>query len=222
MKIPFRTSVAFAVLSVSALAQPAPKILVVAMDKLYDTHYKTEEQNAKLKVDQAKAEEELQKLNASGTVLVDQYKELVEQAKNPAITNEARGKAEAAAQAKGEEIQKKQNEVGSFRENTARFFQQRIKTFRDLMLEEIGKVATEIAKKKGATLLIDKAGPSMFGVSNILYFDPAYDITDEVMKEVNKDRPAPAAGAVPTTAPATPPPASKAPSITVPGAPAKK
>jgi outer membrane protein len=232
MNNPLRTLLAAAAFGFSGLlvqAQPAPKILIVDMAKLYDTHYKTEEQNAKLRGDQQLAEESLQKMNTEGSALVEQYKELTEQAKNPALTTEARGNAEKASAGKYEEIQRKQQEVASFRDNTTRTLQQRIKTFRDLMLEEISKVASDIAKKKGATLLIDKAGPSLIGVSNIIYSDPAYDITDEVMKEVNKDKPATAMGA-PGTAPSSSPgmmapspsPSSASPMITVPGASTKK
>ena len=43
-----------------------------------------------------------------------------------------------------------------------------------------------------------------FGIPSVLYSDPSYDMTEEVVKEVNKDRPA----AKPVAAAA---PASKAP-----------
>ncbi|MFH1500305.1 MAG: OmpH family outer membrane protein [Verrucomicrobiota bacterium] len=78
-----------------------------------------------------------------------------------------------------------------------------MKSFRDLMLEEIGKIATEIAKKKGATILLDKSGPSLIGISNLIYFDPSYDITEEVLKEINKGRPAGSAAAKPAASTAT-------------------
>ena len=92
-----------------------------------------------------------------------------------------------------QEIQQKQNDLQGFLQNTQRSLQQRIKTHRDLLLEEITKVVNDIGKAKGATLIIDKSGPTLFGIPAVLYADPAYDITDEVIKEVNKDRPAPAA-----------------------------
>jgi outer membrane protein len=230
MKKTVSTLIALAAFSASALfvqAQPAAKILVVDLSKLYDGHYKTEEQNAKLRGDEQKAQEELERLNKEGATLVDQYKDLSEQSKNPALTTDARGKAEADSQKKMEEIQRKQNEVASFRQNTQRSLQQRIKTFRDLMLEEISKIATDIAKEKGATILLDKSGPTLIGVSNFIYTDPAYDITDDVMKAINKDRPpAPAAGvgsatASPDQTPTTPPASSDSPTITVPGVPKK-
>ena len=102
-------------------------------------------------------------------------------------------------------------------QNTRNTLQQRFQTFKTLMIEEITKTATDIAKKKGATLLLDKSGPTLVGVSNVLYFDPSLDITDEVMAEINKDRPAvtptPTTAAGATAAPAT----TDSPKITVPG-----
>lgn len=173
------------------LAQPAPKIVVVDMAKLLDTHPETEEQNAKLKGDEAKANEELEKLNKEGQDLVAELKELEEKGKNPALSTEAKEKLQTDMRAKVEEIQRKQNEVQSFRGNTQRSLQQRIQNFRKVLFEKIGGTVTEVAKKKGATLVLDKSGFTHIGVSPVVYADPAYDITDEVQKTLGgKDRPA--------------------------------
>jgi outer membrane protein len=84
------------------------------------------------------------------------------------------------------------------------------------MIEEISKVAVAIAKGKGATLLIDKSGPTMVGVSNVLYYDPSLEITDEVMDELNKGRP-PAVAAPSSSNTNAPQNPSDSPKITVPG-----
>jgi outer membrane protein len=194
------TFAAFGAGSTVLLAQPAVKLIVVDMAKVYDNHYKTEEANAKFRDAEQKAQEQVEELNKQGQVLVDEYKELVEQSKNTVLTAEARSKAEAEGQKKLEDIQRKQAEVQNFRTNTQRSLQQRIKTHRDLLLEEISKVVNDIAKQKGATLVIDKSGPTLFGIPSVIYADPAYDITDEVLKEVNKDRPPPPAPAATTPA----------------------
>lgn len=220
MKKSIQSLLALAAFGASALfaqAQPAPKILVVDMAKLYDGHYKTEEQNAKLRGDEQKAQEELDRLNKEGNSLVEKYKELVDQSNNPAATADAKTKAQTESQRLLEDIQRKQGEVQSFQTNTRNSLQQRIQNFRSLMVEEISKTAVEIAKRKGATFLVDKSGPTLIGVSNILYADTAYDITEEVNKEVNKDRPA----GMPA-APAKADGATDAPKITVPGVAPKK
>ncbi len=227
MKKTIQSLIALVAFGASALvvqAQPAPKILVVDMAKLYDGHYKTEEQNRKLQGDEQKAQEELDKLNKEGNTLVEQYKEFADQANNPTATAEAKSKAQNEAQRLLEEIQRKQREVASFQQNTRNSLQQRIQNFRSLMIEEISKTAVEIAKRKGATLLLDKSGPSLIGVSNILYSDAAYDISEEVQREIDKNRPASSSASTPAPAATTPaaPAAgetkSESPAITFPGA----
>ncbi|MCX6943720.1 MAG: OmpH family outer membrane protein [Opitutales bacterium] len=109
---------AFGAAALFAQAQPAPKILVVDMAKLYDSHYKTEEQNNKLRGDEQKAQEELDRLNKEGNSLVEKYKELAEQANNPAKTPEAKSAAAAEAQRMMGDIQRKQTEVQTFQQNT--------------------------------------------------------------------------------------------------------
>jgi len=212
---------AFAALTVGASAQPAVKILVVDMAKLYDTHYKTLETNAKIQADDQKAQEEVEKMNKEGNALVEEYKTLNDQSNNPALSAEAKAKAQDAAQKKLEAIQNKQREVQTFIQNTRNSLGQRLNNFRGVMLEDLSKAASEIAKKKGATLLLDKAGPTGIGISNLVYNDPALDITDEVIKEVNKDRPAGAPVAAPAAAPATAP-SAPAPAVSVPGLGTKK
>ncbi len=204
--------VAISATALCATAQTA-KIMVVDMAKVYDSHYKTEEQNAKLRGDEQRAQEELEKLNAEGNVLVEQYKELVDQSKNPALSNDAKSKAEQDAQAKLEEIQRKQNEVQNFRVNTQRGLQQRIKNFRDILLEEISKIAVEMGKKRGATLLLDKSGPSLLGISNVLYADASYDMTDDVLAEVNKGRPAGTSATAPAAGAAKPAGSAEEPTV---------
>lgn len=209
-------------------AQPAPKICVVDMAKLYDSHYKTEEQNAKLRGDEQKAQEELDRLNKEGNALVEKYKDMVDQSNNPAATADAKAKAQEESNRMLDEIRRKKGEVESFQVNTRNSLQQRIKTFRDLMIEEIGKIAVDVARRKGATIVLDKSGPTLIGVSNILYSDASYDITEEVLLEINRDRPATVSAPAPAAASATPAakPAeapSDSPRITLPGvAPAKK
>jgi len=209
-------------IAASAQAQSAPKVLIVDLAKLYDAHYETVDQNEKLKADEQKAQQKLESLNAEGNALLKEFQDLQEQLKNPALSADAKTKIQQDAQKKAEEIQRKQIDVRSFTEDIQRGFRQRIGSFRQVLLEKISKTASEIAKRKGATLLIDKSGPSGIGISNILYFDAAYDITDEVAKELDKGRPAgsaPAAAAPAATAPTTKPAAksSDAPSVSFPG-----
>jgi outer membrane protein len=210
----------FGALALSISAQPAPQIRIVDMAKLYDTHYKTLEQNAKIQADDQKAQDEVAKMNKEGQTIVDEYKALIEQSNNPTASAEAKSRAQNDAQKRYEDIQKKQQEVQTFIQNTRNSLGQRLNTFRSLMLEEISKIAADVAKRKGATILLDKAGPTGIGISNLVYGDPAYDITEDILKEINKDRPAGAPTAPPAEKGASA--AGAAPAVSVPGLGTKK
>lgn len=207
------TLAALAAGSATLLAQPAVKLVVVDMAKVYDGYYKAEDGIAKLQDAEKKAQEQVEELNKQGQILVDEYKELMEQSKSTVLTAEARGKAEAEAQKKLEEIQRKQGAVQDFTAKTRNSLQKRMKDQRDLLLEEITKVVNDMAKRKGATLAIDKSGPTLFGIPGVLYADSSYEITDEVLKEVNKDRPAGSPAAAASTPSASTP---AAPAFSVP------
>lgn len=206
---------AFGAAALLAQAQPAPKILVVDLAKLFDSHYRTEEQAAKLRGDEQKAQEELDRMAKEGNELVAKYKDLDEQSRNPVATPEAKAKIQSDGQKVLEDIRRKQAEVQKFQQDTRNSLQQRMKNFHDLLLEEISKIAVDIAKRRGATFLVDKSGQTLNGVPNLVYSDPDYDITADVLKEINKDRPA----TVTAPSPSTPAPTSSdSPNITLPGA----
>ncbi|SDS31205.1 OmpH family outer membrane protein [Opitutus sp. GAS368] len=200
------------------LAQPALKLVTVDMAKAYDTYYKSEDAMAKFNDARQKAQEQGEELRKQGQTMVEEYKELAEQAKSTLLNPEAKAKAEQARDKKMEDIQRKQGELQNFVQTTDRQLQQQMLTRREMLLDEISKVVTDLAKRKGATLVIDKSGPSAFRIPIVLYADAGYEITDDVVAELNKDRPpaAPVAPAPAKPAAATPAPASPAPGFTVP------
>ncbi len=201
---------AFASAALMAQAQPAPKIAVVDMAKLYDGHWKTQDMMAKLKADTTSAQGQYDQMTKDLTALKAQLDEVVEQTKNPTATPDAIKKLQDDANAKYEALQARANDRNTFQQTVQREFQQRNQNFHELMMEEIGQKAVDAAKGHGATLLFDKSGITVLGAKAILYSDPAYDVTDEVAAAIAKDKPAsattpPAAAGGITLPPITPP-----------------
>ena len=163
--------------------------MTVNLADAYEGYYKTKEATDKLSDAHAKAMEQAEVLNQEGNVLVESYQEMVEQSKNTALTEDARSKAAEDAQKKMEEIQTKQAEVTQFQQNTQRALAQRQKTHRDLMFDEIIDIVTDMAKERGATMVFDSSGPSVFGAPVVLYADGAYDATEELIEILNEDAP---------------------------------
>ena len=195
----------------AAQAQSAQKIMVVDIAKVYESHYKTAEQNALLQADQKKASEELQRRAKEIDGVVAELKDMEEQLQNPVTTDEAKKKIQEEGAKKLQDLQGKQREAQGMQSNLQRLFQERIGQFRALLLDEISKVAADVAKKKGATFLVDKSGPSVIGVPVFLYTDASVEITDAVIAEINASKPAASSAAPAAKA------ADGAPVITVPG-----
>jgi outer membrane protein len=212
---------AFGAAALVAQAQPAPKIVVVDMAKLFAGHYETKAKEVELADARAKAKAQIDEMNKDGDALVAQYKALDEESKNPTSAPDAKAKALADAQKKGQEIQAKMQDVQTFANNANQMIQQRVQAFRSVVTEEISKIVVTIGKRHDATLILDKSGPSAFGFPIVISADPGYDITDEVAAEIAKNAPPPSATPAPAAPamgmPSTPPPASDAPQITVPG-----
>ena len=213
MKTSFKSLLALVAFGSSTLlsqAQPAPKILIIDLGAVFQGHYKTAEQQAALQVIGQKAEQDLGVMNKEIDGLVGQYKDLAEQIKNPALSNDGRAKIEADAQKKGEEIRAKQKDAENFVNTTRRQLSEKSQNFQNALVEEISKIATDIAKKKGATILLNKPAA--------VYADASYEITDEVLTEVNKGKPSVSTPS--SVAPAAKPAAtdSAAPTVSFPGA----
>jgi len=211
---------ALAFTAATAHAQTAPKILTVDLAKLFDNHWKTKEQMAKLQADEAKAQDQLAAITKDGNGLVEQFKEADEQSKNPTATADAKAKAQAEAQKLYDQIQQKRSEQNQFIQSTRNAIQQRSQTFKTVMVDELTTLAVGIAKAKGATFLIDKSGPTMSGVPAVLYADPSLDITAECQAKIDADPAKPAVTPTPSTttgSTTTSPSSSSSPQITVPG-----
>jgi outer membrane protein len=208
----FIGSLALIMATASSQAQPAVKLLVIDMAKALEGHYKTEEINSKFQAEAQKVEEQLGEMSKQIQKTRDEANELIEQSRNTVLKEEVRKQAELDAQKKIQEFQQLQNDAQEYRGKNQQSFQQRAKNSRELLFEEISNVAREIARARGATLVLDKSGPTLIGVPALVYADAAYDITDDVLKEVNKNRPAPAPKpAAPALSPAPGAPTSPAP-----------
>lgn len=214
MKTSFKTLLALAGFGATALisqAQTAPKILVLDVGKAFQAHYKAAEMDESLKSDAQKVDGKLKSFQKEIEDLAAKYKESEEQAKNPALTKEAQEKVMGELEKLGQTIQAKQQEGQNYLNTSRRDLSEKQQNMTNFLIEDITKKGAEIGKRKGADLVLPK--------NNLVYNNPAWDITDEVIAEINKDKPA-GTPAKPAAAPAAPAakPADGAPSVVFPGA----
>lgn len=201
MKTTFRSALvvlALAGAAVALRAEVALKIVTLDMDQVYTKYYQTEAQKTKLDEQTKRLREADEKLKKELEALVTQAKELQEQSKNAILSDDARKKALTDLEAKVGEIRAKESDRQDFAQQAQMGLQRQMGAYQQQAIEAISKVATEIGKKKGATLVLNKGS-----VPVVIYADVEFDITEAVITEINKDAPAPTVKAdAPATTPA--------------------
>jgi outer membrane protein len=190
--------VTLASLAAFAVSAPAQKVAVVEMDKVYQGHWKTEDFINKLQGARADLEAKVQSLREEGQAMVENFNVLRERLNSPAANREA---TEREVNEAGQKIQEKQQEIQLLVQRTQAAANERQNNHRITVMDEIRRTAGEIAKRRGATLCVDSSGRAVNGALTLVWAADEINITDEVLKEVNKDRPANI----------TPPPAAPAP-----------
>jgi len=186
---PLTVLLAFGLTAVLGTAQTL-KVGVVDMARLFDAHYKTAEKNLVFQDEQERVRAEIQRLNDEGLSLQEEAQGMAEQLNNPVLSDEAKADIQGRAQEKVQEMQLKQQEMNTLVQNSSESLRQRIMNFRTLLMDEISQVASDVAQRQGITMLFDKSGPSLLGMPAVLYADDSLEITDLVLEEINKDRPA--------------------------------
>ncbi|HEY3757370.1 MAG TPA: OmpH family outer membrane protein [Opitutaceae bacterium] len=171
-------------------AQTEPKVVTVDLEKIFSTHYETVAEEAKLKAQGTTAQDDLNKLIKDRSDLVDQYKALDEQVNNPVTTADAKAKAQSDEKAKAQEIQQKERDMQNFAQSARQTLAKSYSTFRSQLLDEISKLVLTVAKSHGATLVLNTGGHFAEGTTTVLYADPSYDVTEEVIAQINKNKPA--------------------------------
>ena len=166
-------------------------IITVDVSRLYEGYYKTKEATDKLQGRYDTAKAQLDEMMASGDVEVKAYQTMLEQAQNPALSDSARKDAEDDANLQMERIRSLQQDVQTFQKSTQNQLAQQQATQRQFMLEEIKTVILEIAQDRKADLVFDISTGINVGLPSVIYANPAWDSTEDVLEVLNADAPPP-------------------------------
>lgn len=183
-------TLALAGLTAIASAQPAQKIAVVDMGKLFNNFYKTKQAGSTL-------EERRQDILKVQKGLYDDYQKAQEEfnklkdgIKDPSISKEESAKREKAATSKLEEVKEMEANIRKYTGSAEESFGQQKVRMKQKMIGEIREVIEAKAKADGYALVLDSVGVSMNEAPVVLYNNGQNDITEDVLKKLNENAPA--------------------------------
>ncbi len=159
------------------------KIYAVDLSEVYEHFYKTKsaQENFQLLVKQS--QDGLEKLMQEGKVLFDERENLIKKRENPANSKEINEKLEKELTNLDEKINKKGEEINTYRAENERKLGEKRQAVMDEHFKEIQAGIEVLAKEKEADIIVNKAA------MGVLYAKPKYDLTQEVIAVVNKAAP---------------------------------
>ena len=161
------------------------RIAVVDMDRLFREYYKTKivEANLKRQADlykdyALKLQEEVKRLQA-------EFVELRDASLNMVLTEATRENKRLKAMEKYRELTRKEGELKDYNREKQAQMRDDQDTQRTKILNDIKTVVRNQAVLAGYNFVLDSNAASISGLPVIIYAQPAADITDPVLKELN-------------------------------------
>jgi outer membrane protein len=171
-----------ACLSVPAFAQS--KVATVDMRKLFSGYYKTKSAEAILDGKKTDLRKELKDMADGLDQAQAEYKQLLEQANDQAISAEERARRNQAAADKLKKINDNKAALDSFNRQAESTLADQSQRMSGNLVAEIQKVVADRAKAGGYTLVLNSGSADA-----VVYSSNDNDLTDAVLKQLNAGAP---------------------------------
>ena len=177
-------------LALSASAQgPGGRIVTVDLNKVFNDYYKTPMAQAKLKETVDSFTKEQDEMMANYKKGIDELNKLREEQEKSEYTAEVREQKRKAVSEKLAETQKLQRDIEDYRTSHQKILQEQTQRMRQTILKEINDVVSKEARDQGYQLVLDKSGNTLNGVPIVVYSQDSLEITDDIIKILNKGQP---------------------------------
>jgi len=177
-------------LSTTAFPQvPSGRIVLVDLNRVFIEYYKTPIASAKLKETIESYNKEQEELRTQLRKGIDELTKLREEQEKTEYTPEVREQKKKAVQEKLSETQKAQRDLEEYQHSHQQILDQQRDRMRQTILGEIKDVISKEAKDAGYTLVFDKSGNTLNGIPTVVYSQDSMDITDDIIKKLNKNQP---------------------------------
>lgn len=170
-------------------AQGAPiKQAVVDMSALLKAFPETQKAESALEIQFNEFKEEQKTMLAKLEAGREEFDKIREQASSKAISDEQKSKL-------GEELEKKFRELREEEMRARKTLDQRQKDLAEQkmkvhhsIVEKLQKIVGDYAKKEGYTLVLDKSGLGVNAISTVVYSEANIDITEQILKILQKEK----------------------------------
>lgn len=166
------------------------RMVTIDLNKVFNEYYKTPTASSKLKDTAEQYNKEHDEMVAQYRKQVDELNKLREEQDKTEFTQEMRDQKKKAFQEKLAETQKTQRDIEEFRNSHRQILDQQQQRMRQGIIKEITDVVTKESRDAGYSFVFDKSGNSLNQIPVLVYSQDAIEITDDIIKILNKNKPA--------------------------------
>lgn len=195
LRLTLLTVVLLAATAFSASAQT--KVANVDMKKIFNNYWKTKQASSALENRKTELRKEIKDMADGLDKAQVDYKQLLDQSNDQAISADERDKRKQAAASKAREINNSKVALEQFQRQAEAQLGDQSQRMSGNLVTEIQKAVSDKAKAGGYTLVLNSATTEV-----VVYSDAAADITDAVLAQLNAGAPIDLnkpAGALPLT-----------------------
>ncbi len=180
-----RLLIVAALMAAALSASAQSKIASVDMKKIFNGYLKTK--TAQSIMDKKKTEliKELKDMAEGLDQARKDYKQLLDQSNDQAISADERDKRKASATEKARDVNSRQVAFEQYQRQAETRLADESQRMVTGLVGEIQKAIADKARLGSYTLVVDTASASATGTPAVLYADPATDITPSVLAQLN-------------------------------------
>ncbi len=176
--------VAMLVIGAAVSASAQFKVASVDMRKLFNDYYKTKLAEDLLDKDKVTARKNLKEMADGIDTAQADYKQLIDQANDMAISADARDKLKQSAADKAQQINDSKAAFDKFQREVEAQLADKSQRMTANLISEIQKAVSDKAKLGGYSLVVNSASSEA-----VIYVNPATDISDSVLSQLNAGAP---------------------------------
>jgi Skp family chaperone for outer membrane proteins len=178
------------VLATPAWAEgPSGRIVTVDMNRLFNEYYKTPIASKKLQEAAEGFNKEQEAMLTEYRALNDELVKLRDDAEKPEYTSGAKELKRKAVTDKLTDIQKAQRDIEEFRRTHQKSLLEQTDRMKTNVLKEINDAISKVARDNGYLMVFDKSGKTLNEVPSVVFSQDTMDVTDDVLKVLNKNAP---------------------------------
>ena len=171
----------------AALNAAEPSIAFVSMERLFDDYYKTKAANVQLKARFESVDVPRRELMNQVKTLKTEVEKLGIEARDKSLSDAERDKKRTAAEDKFTLFRDAEQKLVKFDRNYKKQFGEQMKQSQQQLVGEIRAVIQAYVKEHGIRIVFDSSGKTLNSVESVVYYDPAFDITEPILAILNKN-----------------------------------